>query len=343
MSTFTTGTAIPAQTVATQSTNLSSLPDWYSNYAKDIIDTQAQQSMTPYAAYNGPRVAGFTPLQEQAYTSLPGAVTAYQPGLQQAQQVAQGAVGMSGLAAAQPYLQNAGQTSVSQVGQYMNPYTDQVVNRIGQIGARTLNEQLLPGIRDKFIAGGSYGGSRNAEMFGRSLRDTYESTLAKQAEALQTGYNTSLTTAGSDLTRQSQLAQTAGQLGGADVEAQQKSATQLASLAGQQQQLGLTGVGALQAAGAQQQQLGQQNLDVAYQDFLRQQGYNQTQIDAMTKTTGALAGALPKYTEAAGISPSGTTPTFTQSGLETATQIATAVAAAVAQYGPGVAKFFAGL
>ncbi len=83
----------------------------------------------------------------------------------------------------------------------------------------------------------------------------------------------------------------------------------LTDAAARAQQLGLTGAGALQQVGAQQQELGQKNLDVAYADFLRQQGYDQTQIDAMTKTLAGVAPAVPKgvLSEGYGAAPSGST------------------------------------
>ena len=327
MADFLSGSAVPAQTVATQSSTLTSLPDWYSNYAKDIIDAQAQVAMTPYASYQGPRVAGFTPLQTEAFGQLPGAAASYQPALTAAQGALQASMTSGGgLPAAQPYLDKSTQTAPQVVGDYMNPYTDAVVDRIGVLGNRNLLENIIPGIRDKFIQGGSYGGSRNAEMFGRGVREAQEGISAAQAGALQSGYNTSIGAAQTDLSRQGTLGNIAGNLATTDIGNVQNGVQGLSNLAAQQQQLGLTGVGALASAGAQQQQQDQNSLDVAYQDFLRQQGYNQQQIDAMTKTTGALAGALPKYTEEAGVQPTGQQQTYTPStlasGLGTAAEIA---------------------
>lgn len=290
-------------TVPTSSTTENVLPDWYTNYAMDILSNQQAISNQPYTLYNAPRIAQFAPQQQQAFDLTSQAAGAFQPGLQQATQTTGSVDPYAGLYAAQPYYQQAGQTSASQVGQYMNPYTENVVNRIGELGARTLNEQVLPGIRDKFIGGGTYGGSRNAELFGRGVRDAMEGISAAQAQALQSGYQGSLGAASADLTRQGQLGQqidtgfnTAGQQ-------QLSQGAQLANLAAQQQGLGLTGAGALQAAGGQQQSQAQKNLDLAYQNFQTQQAYPQQQNTALIGALQGVAGGVPKATLQEGVTP----------------------------------------
>jgi hypothetical protein len=196
----------------------------------------------------------------------------------------------------------------------MNPYQQQVIDRIGTLGARTLQEQVLPAVRDKFIAGGTYGGSRNAEIFGNKVRDAMEGISAAQSQALQTGYTDAQTAAQADLTRQAGLAQTAGTLGQAGTSAGLAQGTNLAALAAQAQSLGLTGVGALQSMGATQQALNQKNLDTAYADFMAQRGYPQAQNTAMQGAIAGVAQAVPKATQQAGTVPTGT---FNPSGLQT--------------------------
>lgn len=280
----------------TSKTTETVLPDWYTNYGRDIAARQAAVSSTPYTAVPFDRTADFTPQQLQAFQQYGTAATAYQPGLQQATQIAQTASEMSPLMTAQPYLAQAGQLAPNILPQYMNPYTEQVVNRVGELGARSLREQFLPQISDQFVKAGGYGGSRQAEAIGRSLRDVAESTQAKQAELLAGGYGASLTSAQADLQRIGGLAGTAGQVSAEDARLQQASADQFAKLGGLEQSLGITGANALQASGALQQGLEQRRRDVATADFLRQQGYPQEQIDAMVKTLSGVAGAVPKGT-----------------------------------------------
>ena len=296
-------TGDPLEAVPTWKAEQTALPDWYTNYAMDILSNQQAIAEQPYPTYSGPRVADFTAPQQQAFEQVGQASTAYQPALQQATQSTQAYNPYAGLGMAAPYLQQAGQTSASQVGQYMNPYMDQVVNRIGQLGNRTLQEQILPGIRDKFIGGGTYGGSRNAEMFGRGVRDAMEGISAAQAQALQSGYGNSLSAASADLTRQGQLGQQID--AGFNTAGQQQLAqgSQLANLAAQQQGLGITGAGALQAAGGQQQSQAQKNLDLAYQNFQAQQQYPQQQNTALIGALQGVSAAVPKATLQEGVTP----------------------------------------
>jgi len=334
----------PPTAVPVSSTEQTVLPDWYTNYALDILSNQRALAERPFQAYADetgkpiPRFADFAPDQQQgfqatrqgAFTFRPelgmasqqtqnvfgrSALGAAQPSFGQAGQYTMESIDPTGLYMAQPYLEQAGQTSVSNIGDYMNPYTEQVANRIGQMGLRTLNETLLPGISDRMIAAGQFGGTRQAELVGRALRDTMEGISAQQAQALQQGYGQAAGLAQADLARQAQLASTAGGLGfqqqgalaqagqqmaslgaqmgslyGQDTQAQLEAARQLGSLAQQRQTQELTGAGALQNVGAQQQALAQKNLDFARAEWEREQAYPQEQV---TGLMGALQGVQP--------------------------------------------------
>jgi len=119
----------------------------------------------------------------------------------------------TGLSSASPYLQAAGQSSAQNINQYMNPYNEQVTNRIAQLGARNLSENILPSISSDFIKAGGYGSTRQRDLVGRAARDTQESILGQQAQALQSGYSQGLGASAADLSRYGQLAGTAGSLG----------------------------------------------------------------------------------------------------------------------------------
>ena len=281
--------------VPSASTTQTVLPEWYTNYGMQILANQNAMMNAPYQTYQGPRVAGFTPDQEAGFAATKDAAFSYQPGLNAAQGATAGLMNApGGLETAQPYLSRAGQTSASQVQQYMNPYQDAVVNRIGEMGARTLREQILPEISDRFIKSGQFGGSRQAEMIGRGIRDTMEGITAKQAEALSTGYTGALGAAQTDLSRIGNLAGTAGTLGAGDIASRRATAAQMGDMAARQQALGLTGAGALSSIGDKQREMDQANLDVAYQDFLKQQGYPQEQIDKAVATMKGVQGAVPQ-------------------------------------------------
>lgn len=119
-----------------------------------------------------------------------------------------------------------------------------------------------------------------------------------------------LGTAGAGLTAQQQellanLGINVGSLAGSDITRSLGAAQQMGALAGLQQSYGLTGAGALTGVGNQLQQQQQQNLDVAYSDFLRQQGYPQEQIDKMLATFKGVGQGVPTASKEFGIVPTG--------------------------------------
>ena len=353
------GQDIPAGSALTDVTKQTILPEWYSNYAMDILANQKAVAARPFQEYvdaSGraiPRIADFSPDQQRgfqatregAFTFRPelgqasqqtqnvfgrSALGAAQPSFQQAGQYTAQSAAPTGLGMAQPYLGQAGQTTTQNIAQYMNPYEQAVVGRIGALGARTLQEQLLPAISDKMIGAGQFGGTRQAELMGRALRDTMEGISAQQAQALQQGYGQAAGLAAADLERQAQLAQVAGSLGfqqqgalarageqmgalgaqmgslyGQDTQAQLSAANQLANLAQQRQQQELAGAGALQGIGAQQQQLAQQNLDFARSEWERRQAYPQEQINQMAGALQGVRYAVPQAEQEYGIRPTG--------------------------------------
>jgi hypothetical protein len=157
--------------------------------------------------------------------------------------------------AANPYMQQASKSSVADIGQYMNPYQEGVMNAIAQQGARNLQENLLPAVSDAFIRAGQFGGSRMGEFGSRAVRDTQEAVLNQQSQAIQQGYTQALNAAQADQARQAQLASTAGQLTGQQAQSL-LNVGQAQTTAGQaQQQLGMTG--AQNVSAAQQQAINQ--------------------------------------------------------------------------------------
>lgn len=350
------------------------LPSWYTNYAQSVLANQQAISNKPYTPYPDARLAGFNEDQTTGFDMTRAAAGAYEPTLDTATASTAGALGrstlgaaapwinqasgMSSLGAAAPGLNTAGALSMASttpmgwnaalpflnaagerttdVSAYMNPYTDSVVNRIGALGARTLSEQLIPSIQDAMVRAGQFGGSRQAELFGRGLRDTYESTLAEQDRALEAGYGQAQNVAQNDAQRFGALAGTAGNLGtaqqgalstaagqtadiaktagaltgqdqsaimnlaqqiaqmyGQDTANQLLASGQLAQMAQQQQNQGLAGASAVTGVGNAEQAQEQKNLDIAYQNFLTQQGYPQAQIDQMLKAIGGTSPAVP--------------------------------------------------
>lgn len=300
------------------------LPDWYTNYARQILSNQQAASNQGYQAFNGPRVAQFNGQQQAGFNQTNQAAQAYQPGLQAATQAYQSTIGAAPGDAGLSYLDRAGQSTATTVNDFMNPYSQQVAERLGDLGARTLQEKLLPAIGDQFISSGGYGGSRQAEAIGKSVRDASESITAEQAAVLERGYGQALSAAQNEASRQGALAQTAAGLAGQNLAASREGAAGLAGLASQAQELGLKGASAVTAVGDQQQAGAQKSLDTAYADYLRQQGFQQEQIDNMVKTFGGVLPGIPKATMQEGYAP------FTgqqQPGTSTSQNIASIIGA----------------
>jgi len=366
----------------------SATPSWYSNAAQDLIANQANVSSRPYVPIDpATRVAGFNTTQNQGFdltraaansyqpvlgSALAGvnnaagrsSVTASQPTLDAAMAGLQGVEGRSSLTAASPFitaaldrsgfdpaygaLANAGRSSISDVNDYMNPYLNNVINRYGEIGARTLQEKLMPAVTNKYITAGQLGGPTRAgtgasgapsAMYtdtARALRDVQESVGQQQMLALSQGYDSAVAASAADKARQATVGGTyaniatgnnqlmatlAGQVGqmygqdtanrltasgqlaniadqiartyGQDTANQLLASGQLATIASQMQTQGLAGANAITGIGNQEQLLEQKNRDVATEERLRAAGFDQAQIDAMTRTLAGVSGAVP--------------------------------------------------
>jgi hypothetical protein len=233
---------------STSSSTQIQLPEWYTQYTTDMLGRAQGVANLPYAQYTGPRVAGFTPTEKTGFEMTKAAAGSYQPFLGQAGEA----------------LAGAGQTFPEAVSAYMNPYTQNVVDQIAAQGVRQLQEKYLPAIGQEFIQAGQFGvgpgSTRMGEFGARALRDVQEAVLGEQAKALQAGYGQAADIFQSDAARKAQLAGTA------------------ADIAGMAQRYGLTGAGAVTGVGEKEREMGQANLNLAYQDFLKQEGYPKEQI-----------------------------------------------------------------
>lgn len=249
------------------------LPEWYNEYTKNMLGRAQAVADLPYATYGGPRIAGFTPTEQTGFEATREAAGAYKPLLGGAELALGKAATTSGMGAAQPYLAGASTTFPQAVGQYMNPYTQNVVNRISDLGVRQLQEKFLPAIGEEFTRAGQFGGSRMGEFGARALRDVQEAVLGEQAKALESGYKTAADIYGADVSRMADLARISGGLGAQDVQSLMGLAGKYGELGTTAQQLGLTGAKAIGGTGAAEREMQQANLNLAYEDFLRQQGY----------------------------------------------------------------------
>jgi hypothetical protein len=194
-------------------------------------------------------------------------------------------------------LAQAQQQALSNIGQ-------QQANIGAQMGNLTQGQQsaILAAAGQQAGIGTQLGNLAQGQQQALTNIGTQQANIGAQMGNLTQGQQSALLAAAG---QQANIGTQSGNLAQTQQQQQLAASGALSGLAGQAQGLGLTGAGALGAVGAQQQQQGQRSLDVAYQDFLRQQGYPQEQINNMLNTFKGVATGVPSATQEQGISPSG--------------------------------------
>jgi hypothetical protein len=254
-----------SQTTATQA------PEYYNNYLSNI----AQQGSSAGA---NAKYIGATDLQNQAFGNVAQAGTSYQPALTAAQNTMGQAIGaQSPLAAAQQYFNNANVDQSALAKQYMSPYTQDVVNSIGTLGQRNIQQNLAPQATAGAVGTGQFGSTRGAQVLGQTLQNANTDILAQQNQALQSGYQNAMANAQKQQQLEAQLGQYAANAANAGQQNLITGATAQGNLAGQQQQLALNNINSLFNLGTQQQQIKQNEqmfpLDVAAKQAGLLRGY----------------------------------------------------------------------
>jgi hypothetical protein len=210
--------------VDTTKSTTSVAPGYYTDYLSGL----AGAGQTALNRSPAELVAGFSPLQQQAFSNVNNAATSYQPQLQAAQDTA--AMGAQGVT--QQGIQN-----------YLNPYSQNVVGEMGRLNQQNLDLNLLPNLKAGFVGTGAGGSQRNAGALAQFLAQNQANLTGQQAGELSKGFTTALGAAQQQAQIQNQAAQIQGQL------------------AAQQQQLGLAGNKAVMDVGAQQQALDQARIN----------------------------------------------------------------------------------
>jgi hypothetical protein len=241
--------------MATQTTQTQTiLPQWYTDYATNLLSKAQAATSQPYQRYDVARIAPFQQEQQQAFDLYKQGMGSYQPYLSSAtQQLGRGTGSFT-------------DPGVSQ--QYMNPYIQNVISGIGSTAARNLSENILPQLNRTFIGGGTFGGSRSAEFTRRAVRDTQSAALGKQMEAMADAYKSGADLYGTEASRALTGAQQYSQLG------QSAQEQRLRELSG------------LESIGAKRQELAQTSANLAYGDFERQRDYPITQLQQLAGIGG---------------------------------------------------------
>jgi hypothetical protein len=212
---------VPLPTITQTEQKQTTLPEFYTNYLQDIANIGT-------GAIQQGGVAGFSPLQQQAFQMAPNAAFS---GAQTAGDAAS-LLGAAGTTAAP-----------SMVGGYMNPYMTNVVDEMARLQNQNIQRSVLPALRGAGVGSGSFGSTRQANATGQAMSDMQRNLLGKQYEALYSGYGDAMKAAQTDLNRQMQAGQGLG------------------NVATEQYNIGTGGLKTLSDLGAQQQTLGQRQLD----------------------------------------------------------------------------------
>lgn len=216
-------------------------PSYYTDYMSALSKAGTQQLGLPSSQL----VAGFSPLQQQAFSQLPNVAGSYKPTLTSAISTAsQGAAG----------------ATPQNIQSFLNPYTSNVVDEMARLTNQNVSRNVIPQLKGAFVGSGGLGGQRYANATGQTMADIQSNLTGQQQGALTAGYGQALQAAQENARQKTQAAQTQG------------------ALAQQQQALGLAGINAQLGAGAQQQALEQARINAPLQNAMNasalMRGYN---------------------------------------------------------------------
>lgn len=267
------------------------VPDWAKPYAQEALAKAAALTQTPYQAYTGERVAGFTPLQQQAFQAAGQQGIAGQIGQATgiAGQAATGALGAG--AGFSPY--QTGQFG-AQAASYMSPYMQNVVD-IQQREAQRQADIAGTQRAAEATKAGAFGGGRQAIVEAEAARNLALQKGDIQAQGLQAAYDQAQRQFNTEQQLAEQSRQYGAGLGLQGFQTALQGAGALGTLGGQQfaQQMDITQQ--QQALGAQQQELAQQGLTAAYQDFLAQQKAPYQQLEFLNNMVRGLGSTTSIY------------------------------------------------
>lgn len=196
---LTTGSPLPD--VTTTTTQATAAPAYYTDYLTDL----AKAGQTAVGTDPTKMVAGFSNLQQQAFTGLPQATTGYLPQL-----------GVAKTTAADV----AAGVSPQDIGQFINPYIPNVINEMARQSQLNVQRNVLPQLKGMFTSTGGLGSQRMLGATGQMLGDIEANLLGAQTGALQKGYSDAVAAA----LQEQQLRERAGELQTTQAEQEQRQA-----------------------------------------------------------------------------------------------------------------------
>ena len=245
------------------STSQVQLPDYMQKAASSLVATAGDVAKENFIPYTGPRLAGFSNLEQQA--------------IAQAQQ----GRGLGGLRGAQAFTAAtaSGMPAATDISTYMNPY----MTNVADVAARELTRRSdMQQVANQAQAAqaGAFGGSRADIVEAERQRNLQQGLGDIYTQAQARAFDTALKAAQTD--RKQQLASGLGM-------AQTASAAEALEAADISRQLGI---------GQLQRGMDQSVLDLGYQQFVQERDYPKQQLGfysdilrgvptgSMTTTTG---------------------------------------------------------
>ena len=247
----------PLPDIKETTTRAQEAPQYYTDYLSGLAGAGATaMGRTPQQM-----IAGLDPMQMRAYQATPGAAAAYQPGL---------------AAATGNIAQTAQGITPEKIGQFMNPYTQNVVEEMARLAEQNVGRNILPALKAGMVGSGQLGSQRYAGALGQGLAEASKTLTGQQYGALSEGYKTAVDAALKEMGLETEAAKT------------QANISKLA------QDLGLAETGALEKMGATQQAYQQALLDAPLKTATQAQGLLRGFTIPQTETTtfiGPKAGA----------------------------------------------------
>ena len=177
-------------TTTVPTTTTTSPPPYVVEGAKENYEIAKGLTDQPYTPYEGARIAEFTPDQTNAFDLVRSGVGEYGPLLENATSLA----GKAG-----------GGIPGVDISQYMNPFTDEVINSVRDEMMRTGGIQRV-GVRNRAHAAGGYGGARHGVVEAEQLRNEGRTIADMIAQLKMQGYDRATGLASADLERMQEIA-----------------------------------------------------------------------------------------------------------------------------------------
>ena len=257
-------------------------PQWYNDYLQDIASTGEALAGEEYQPYQGPRIAEWTPDQQEAFARTRDSADMWRPYVDQGQDAF--ASGQGGLNVMADMTQAAGKFDRPT---YNNTYLDiyqpamtGMQNAIDQIGQRNFENTTLKQLNDNFTGTGQFGSGRH-QILGADAAAQAQSQIEQQkANVEMTGRQNAM---GDYLNWAKQGGQMAGQMG-TYAQNQATMGSNLMAFGANTQNLARGDAASIGNIGTQQQDMNQKNLNLSYQDFMDQQSFPWQQLGRWTSS-----------------------------------------------------------